>query len=300
MITMIERIHLTILRDIERQGSLTAAASAQNLTQSALSHTMKKLEARIGVSLWTKTGRTLQLTEAGHYLLKEAKRLLPQMERVDDVLSQFAAGEKGTLRIGMECHPCYQWLLSIVSEFLVQWPGVDIDVKQRFQFGGMAALFNHDIDLLVTPDPLQRKGITFTPVFDYEQVLVVGKDHHLGKKNVASPEDLINETLYTYPVEIGRLDIYTLFLLPANCMPKKHKTIETTEIMLQLVAANRGVATLPKWLVEQYQKQLPITSVRLGPKGISKQIHLGTRTNNEPDSFASTFIELAKSNSIPS
>jgi len=291
---VVERIHFKILREIERQGSLTAAARVLHLTQSALSHAMKKFEAQVATRLWVKEGRTLQLTQAGHYLLKEAKRLLPQLERVDEVLNQYAMGERGALRIGMECHPCYQWLLTVVSDFLEQWPEVDIDVKQRFQFGGMAALFHHEIDLLVTPDPLYRKGITFTPVFDYEQVLVIEKNHKFSQRDHILAQDLMSQTLYTYPVEIGRLDIYTLFLLPANCMPKKHKIIETTEIMLQLIAANRGVAALPSWLVTQYEKKLPITTVRLGKKGIRKHIYLGTRTSDDPHSFAMSLITLAK------
>ena len=69
-------------------------------------------------------------------------------------LRQFARGERGTLRIGMECHPCYQWLLKVVSPYLAAWPDVDVDVKQKFQFGGIGALFGYEIDMLVTPDPL--------------------------------------------------------------------------------------------------------------------------------------------------
>ena len=80
-------------------------------------------------------------------------------------------------------------------------------------------------------------------------------------------------------------------------MPKKHKTIEATEIMLQLVAANRGVATFPLWLVEQYANRIPVRSVRLGPTGISKQIHLGMRTNEEKNSLVTALISLAKSHS---
>ncbi len=291
---MIERIHLTILREVERQGSLTAASKSLHLTQSALSHTIKKLEGQLGTALWTKEGRRLQLTQAGVYLLKEAKRLLPQLERTDEVLAQYAKGEKGTLRIGMECHPCYQWLLTVVNPFLKKWPGIDVDVKQKFQFGGMAALFNHDIDILVTPDPLYKKGILFSPVFDYEQVLVVSTEHGLAKKPFVVPEDLATEVLYTYPVERDRLDIYNTFLLPANCSPKKHKVVEATEMMLQLVAADRGVATLPLWLVEQYKNSLPIAAVRLGKQGIDKQIHLGMRVGEDNNSHAQAFLLLAQ------
>ncbi|HCF94901.1 MAG TPA: LysR family transcriptional regulator, partial [Verrucomicrobia bacterium] len=58
-------------------------------------------------------------------------------------------------------------------------PAVDMDVKQKFQFGGIGALLGYEIDLLVTPDPLYRKGLHWEPVFDYEQVLVVGPEHPL-------------------------------------------------------------------------------------------------------------------------
>ncbi|MGH1485964.1 MAG: LysR substrate-binding domain-containing protein [Cellvibrionaceae bacterium] len=290
---MIERIHLNILCEIERQGSLTAAAKALHLTQSALSHTIKKLEAQLGTPLWSKQGRKIKLTQSGQYLQKEAKRLLPQLERIDEVLGHYAKGEQGSLRIGMECHPCYQWLLKVVSNFLHDHPDVDIDVKQKFQFGGVAALFNHDIDLLVTPDPIVRKGITFTPVFSYEQVLVVSEQHAFSQCDFIEPKEMIQQTLYTYPVQIERLDIYKEFLLPANCLPQKRKTLEATEIMLQLVAANRGVAALPRWLVEQYQQQLPLKAVSLGPSGIRKQIHLGTREGEEEDGLAMSFVEQA-------
>lgn len=293
---MIERIHLNILYEIERQGSLTAAADALHLTQSALSHAIKKLEAQLNTTLWVKKGRKIELTQPGLYLLKESKRLLPQLERLDEMLDNYAKGEQGRLRIGMECHPCYQWLLNVTKAFLVKYPDVDIDVKQRFQFGGMAALFNRDIDLLVTPDPIIRQNLIFTPVFDYEQVLVVGMDHPLGEKKYIQAEDLINQTLYTYPVDIERLDIYRQFLLPANCLPKKRKIIEATEIMLQLVATHRGVCTLPLWLVKQYQQQNPIKAVRLGNTGIQKQIYVGRRDDDESQTLANAFIEMANGN----
>src|SRR5256885_16649917 len=76
----------------------------------------------------------------------------------EERLRQFAQGERGALRIGMECHPCYQWLLKIVAPYLASWPDVDVDVKQKFQFGGIGALFGYEIDLLVTPDPLFKRS----------------------------------------------------------------------------------------------------------------------------------------------
>ena len=236
---MLERVHLNILREIDKLGTLTEAAESLHLTQSALSHAIKKLEGRLGTPLWQKEGRKLRLTRAGEYLLTLANRVLPQFEHAEQLISEYATGQRGILRIGMECHPCYQWLLKIVSPYLQEWTDVDVDIRQRFKFGGMGALYGYEIDMLITPDPLRRSGLIFTRVFDYEQVLVVAKDHPLANKKQIQPQDLNDQTLITYPVSPERLDIYSQFLQPANSSPRQHKTIETTEIMLQMIAAGR-------------------------------------------------------------
>ncbi|NAX49408.1 LysR family transcriptional regulator [Photobacterium halotolerans] len=292
---MIERSHLAILREVHRLGSLTAAAEALYLSQSALSHSMKKLEQQIGTPVWSKSGRNLHFTQAGFYLLRLAERVLPQFEHAEEQMQQFSSGQRGTLRIGMECHPCYQWLLKVVHPYLQGWPDVDVDVKQKFQFGGLGALFGYDIDVLVTPDPLLRPGIRYIPVFDYEQVLVVSAQSPLANEEYIAPDMLLDQTLITYPVEQSRLDVYSQFLTPAKCSPRKHKLIETTDIMLQMVAAGRGVAALPKWLAKEYEEKMPIVAVRLGESGIHKHIHLGVRETDLDIDYLSAFIALADS-----
>ena len=290
---MIELIHLKIVQQVEKQGSLTAAASVLHVTQSALSHSIKKLEQQLEAPIWRREGRHLQLTQSGQYLLSIANRILPQLDLANERLRQFAEGERGRLRIGMECHPCYQWLLKVVSPYLSDWPGVDVDVKQRFQFGGIGALVGYEIDVLVTPDPVYKPGLTFTPVFDYEQVLVVAKDHPLAGVEYAKPAQISGVVLITYPVEMSRLDIYNQFLLPAGIAPKRHKMIETTDIMLQMVACGRGVSALPRWLVDEYAGKLDIVPVRLGEKGIAKQIFLGVRDADNEIDYLHAFVALA-------
>ena len=92
---MIERIHLAIVQEVEKQGSLTAAADVLCVTQSALSHSMRKLEAQLGTDVWLREGRSLRLTQAGQYLLAVANRVLPQLDLAESRLQQFAQGERG-------------------------------------------------------------------------------------------------------------------------------------------------------------------------------------------------------------
>ncbi|HEX7990317.1 MAG TPA: LysR substrate-binding domain-containing protein, partial [Stenotrophomonas sp.] len=161
-------------------------------------------------------------------------------------------------------------------------------------FGGIGALFGYEIDLLVTPDPLFKPGLKFEPVFDYEQVLVVAKDHPLASATYVKPQQLTREVLISYPVDIERLDIYSQFLLPAGVTPRRHKAIETTDIMVQMVASGRGVAALPRWLVEEYASRMDVVPVRLGARGIAKQIFLGAREADTSIDYVRAFIELAR------
>lgn len=92
-------------------------------------------------------------------------------------------------------------------------------------------------------------------------------------------------------MDIERLDIYNQFLLPAGVTPKRHKAIETTDIMLQMVASGSGVAVLPRWLVEEYAAKMDMVPVRLGARGIAKQIFLGAR---ETETCRQLFIEAER------
>ena len=290
---MIDRIHLSILNEIDRKGTLTAAAQALCLTQPALTHTMKKLEAGIGTQLWQKDGRGLRLTRSGQYLLEVSRKILPQFALAEEMLDQFARGKKGMLCIGMECHPCHRWFSTIVAEYLAQWKDVEVDVKQEFQFDGIQALLDFEIDLLITPDIVKTKTLSFTPVFAYEHVLAVPRSHPLAQRDHIHPEDLMDQVLITYPVPVERLDIFTRCLIPAKCRPQQHKTIETTDIMLQMVAAGRGITALPRWLVEESQKRLGLKAISIGPEGIWKEISVGIRDQDSTIDYIRGFIDLA-------
>jgi LysR family transcriptional regulator for metE and metH len=180
-----------------------------------------------------------------------------------------------------------------------RWPDVDVDVKQKFRFGGIGALLDHEIDLLVTPDPERSAGLAFEPVFDYEQVLVVARSHALATAPYVRPEQLAGEVLITYPVDTDRLDVYNYFLTPAGVTPRGHKRIESTDLIMQMVAGGRGVGALPRWLVEGYARRLAVSPVRLGRHGVPKQIHLGMRTADAGTAYLKAFIDTARQRAKP-
>lgn len=294
---MLDRQQLEMVRAIDRFGTVTKASEHLCLTQSALSHAIKKLEQRVGIQLWRKSGRTLLLTDAGSHVLQAANKILPQFDRFESELEALKQGFVGSLKLGIECYPCFQWLLQVVSPYLSKYQNVDVDIKNEFQFGGMGALFAHEIDLLITPDPLLNKAIEYIPIFDYEQVLVVSNQHAFAQLDHILPEQLEDQVLFTYPVETSRLDVFNQFLLPAGRTVKQHKILENTEMILQLVEANRGVAVLPDWLVAKADNKEQIESLRLGPTGLHKSTFIAVRQGEIQSRFVNEFVELAKQQS---
>ena len=296
---MIERIHLNIMLALQQYQTLTAAASALNLSQSALSHQIRHLEQRLDVKLWRKEGRRLRLTQPGEQLLKMAQTVAPMFASTEHDIQQYAVGQQGRLRIGVECYPCYQWLMQVIAGFLRQSPDIDLDVIQKFQFSGVEGLLDHAIELLITPDPMEQAGVSFDALFGYELVLLLAKDHSLAGNSFCEAKDLSSETLLLFPVPPERLDIYTDLLIPAHVTPGATKVTESVDLMLQLASCGRGVLALPRWLAEQYCQTLPLTTLRMTEQGIYKTLYAAYKTEDADIPHLQNFLSLGKSMNAP-
>jgi LysR family transcriptional regulator for metE and metH len=123
---MIELSHLKIMIALHEKGTLTQAAEALCLTQSALSHQIRPLEKKLNVKLWQRCGRRLRLTSAGELLLKVGKQTVPTLEQTEMTLKAMGQGLQGLLRIGVECYPCHEWLTQVIAKFLQTSPNIDI------------------------------------------------------------------------------------------------------------------------------------------------------------------------------
>ena len=295
---MIERAHLRIIQALAENGSLTAAANALFLTQSALSHQIRYLEQKLEISLWQRDGRKLRLTQAGELMLQVAQQVLPVLEQTEQTLQAYAEGRAGILRIGVECHPCYEWLKKILADFLREMPQMDVDIVHQFQFSGMEGLLNHHIDLLVTPDAVNQVGVLYQPMFDYELVLLVEENHPLARQSYIEASALQNELLLTFPVAHERLDVFTQFLMPAGIHPRS-KAMQSMDIMVQMVALQRGITVLPNWLAMEFCQTLPVRAIRLGKKGLAKKLFAAIRESDEEVSYLQRFITLGKQSRIP-
>ncbi|MBN2619079.1 MAG: LysR family transcriptional regulator [Spirochaetales bacterium] len=288
---MIERLHLEILQSLHKEGSLTKAAEKLSLTQPALTHSIKKLEGILGCKLWTKRGRILKLTKYGEFILKRSNKILPQFQEMELTLNALISGKKGNLNICIECHPCYELIIGKIDGYLKKWQDVELNLTRNFQFNGVEAILNRSIDVIISPDKYEHSKLIYYPILDFELLLAVPKTHSLANVKYADPQDILSEKIYSYPVSIDRLDIFTKFLIPANVKPKNHTTVEDTEIIIQLVSSNRGISYFPDWIIDKYSKIYDIKGVKMLKKGIFKTLYVGVRKEDTDIEYIQDFIK---------
>lgn len=294
---MIELRHLHALAVLRETDSMVKTAERVYLTESALSHQIKTLEARIGCQLFHRKTRPLRFTAAGQCLLELAAQVLPQVEAARQTLARLAGGRAGRLHIAIECHSCFDWLMPAISAFRDRWPEVECDLSAAFNFEPYPALLSGDIDLLITSDPKEHGAIHYEALFRHEMVLVVSRSHALAKKKRVAPQDLRKETLITYPVAPERLDLYRHFLSPAAVQPAARRTCELTMMILQLVASGRGVAALPRWTVDETRMTEHLAVLALG-QGVWSTVYAAVRSDQCAAAFIQDFWNTARATSF--
>jgi len=286
---MIELKHLRTLQALRSSGSLAAAALQLHQTQSALSHQFSDLEQRLGFRLFVRKSQPLLFTPQGEILLQLAEQVLPQIQQA---LQDCQAPQQTALRIAIECHSCIQWLTPALDNFRQQWPQVVMDFKSGVTFDPQPALQQGDLDLVMTSDILPRSGLHYTPMFDYEVRLVLAPDHPLATKARIEPEDLLPETLMIYPVQRQRLDIWRYFLQPAGISPVL-KNVDNTLLLIQMVSARMGIAALPHWVVESFERQGLVVTKTLG-EGLWSRLYAAVRDGEQRQPVTEAFIRSTR------
>lgn len=276
---MIDLKLLRTLQALQQTGSLQAAASRLFLTQSALSHQLKDAETQLDCSLFIRKTQPVQFSSQGKLLLQLAEQVLPL---VDATALQLKTGQipAATLRLTVECHACFHWLLPAVKAFRAQWPAVTLSLDTDIEHHAVEALLRDELDLVLTTDVRHEQQVSFQPLFSLELKAYLYPEHPLAQQAVILPQDLAACDLLSYPIPLERQDLFRFFL-KKNQFHGRQRQIGQASQILQLVAAGEGIAVLPSWLAEPFVSQGLIVTKSLGETGLHRQMYLASRRDDQ-------------------
>jgi len=290
---MLEIRHLRTLIALAGAGSVSAAAQRVHLTQSALSHQLRAIEEHAGVPVVKRKGQTVELTEAGQRLLALAHSVINEIQGAERDLARLAGRPSGTLRIVLECHTCFDWLMPVMDAFRRNWPEVELDLVSGFHPDPFELLAADRADLVIGSGSKRRRGLVHAPLFRFEIMAVLPTDHPLKSKRSLEPQDFKGQTLITYPVPEERIDLIRRVLKPAGIRPQR-RTAELTVAILQLVASRRGIAALPNWGLKNYTDYEYVVARRIGRGGLWSDLYATLTKETAARPYAVDFIETAK------
>jgi LysR family transcriptional regulator for metE and metH len=293
MESILEIRHLRTLIALVDSGTLSKAGNLVHLTQSAISHQIKQLEDHYAAPLFERKTQPVRLTPAGQRLYALATSLLALVQEAERDIARVVQGRAGKLRIAVECHTCFEWLMPAMDVFRENWPEIELDLVSGFHVDPLALLRDDRADLGVVSELGKHKDVHYHALFGFEIIGLISTHHPLAEKDHLTPRDFANEALVTHPVPDDRIDVVRKFLRPHGVAPKR-RTAELTVALLQLVASRRGIAALPEWAVHSYLEAGYVLGKRIGKNGLRGELYAATNEALAGQAYLQDFLETVR------
>jgi DNA-binding transcriptional LysR family regulator len=199
----IELRHLRYFVAVAEELHFGRAALRLHLAQPPLSQQIRKLEGMLGYPLFTRTSRSVSLTQAGEAFLERARRTLRNMQRDIDETRSVGRGEVGSLHLGFVGSGMLTTLPGIFRAYREAYPLVRLHLHESFTARVMEGLVNGTLDAGILRDGDPADGIAITTIFSEPFVAVLPATHRCARQRSISPAVLRDEPFVYYPRSAG-------------------------------------------------------------------------------------------------
>lgn len=224
------------------------AAAKLQISQPPLSQQIKRLEGELGVELFRRTKREVQLTSAGRAFLERARQLLLEVDRAVEATRQASRGVVGRIEVGYVPTAEIRIIPRLLKVFRSRFPQVEVGLHLLNPVDQMEALKQSRIDVALTRLPLDEPGIRTEKFLREDTLLAVAAGSPLARGGPVRPEQLQGVPLLMFPRPIAPAmhDSIVGYLRAAGISPKLTYSIGSISGGLGLIAAGMGVSIVPE------------------------------------------------------
>ncbi len=177
-----------IFQAVVEYGSYAKAADALNKSQSSLNHAVAKLQAQLGIALLAVEGKKTQLTRAGDAMLRRSKKLLLDVQTLEEFADTLNGGWEAEITIACEVIYPKQRLLRVLKTYWPQSRGSRLRISDEVISGGSEAVTNKSADIVLTPH--LSKGISGNYLCDAQLLPICHKDHPILQQAAIAQDEL--------------------------------------------------------------------------------------------------------------
>ena len=291
----IELWHLRYFIALAERLHFGRAAASLHISQPPLSRAIRGLEERLGVMLFVRSRRKVELTPEGARLLEEGKRLLEQVDRTVHELRAMAGGERGRLRVGFVSLADYGVLPSLLKAYKAAHPGVGLALREMLSPEQAAALASGELDFgLLLPPVSGASQLEHVVVQREHFVVALPAGHALaGEKGRIAMRALAAEQFVMVPREIapGLYDIVTGLAARAGFSLNVAQEAIQMQTVVSLVSSGLGAAIVPASVANLGRRG--VLYRRIADKHPSLELRLAWR-RGALGAAARDFVALAK------
>ena len=229
-----------IFYEVAKAGNISKAAKELYISQPAISKAISKLEDSLGLSLFTRSSRGVQLTSEGEILFEHTREAFDALDRGEQELKRIQEFDIGHLRIGVSNTLCKYILLPYLKTFIDQYPHMKVTIESQATAQTLARLEQQKIDLGLVAEPSVRRDLAFIPVMDIQDTFVT-TPNYLENLYLREGQD-------TSLFETGNI-----MLLDTSNMTRHHQILEVTtmDLLIEFAKIGLGIACVIKELVQK-------------------------------------------------
>lgn len=299
VVTGLSLRELSFVVEVAEQRSFTAAAQSLHMSQSALSRSVNETEKRVGVRLFRRTTRSVELTPEGEEFVRLARELLSAQRRMLSEFTLFREGLSGHVRVASLPSVAAVLLPPLLAELRHRTPRVQVSVDDTHAHRALEQLLAGHADYAITTDDWLPAGVRFTPLSTDAFRVVFRSDHRFHGSAAVRWHELAQEDLAVFSASSSiRSQTDRVF---TDLRISARSTIEAQNIAVVagLVAAGLGVAAVPETVLPLMQFA-GLESATLVDPTVERMLGLVEVIDRPTSAAARAFADLLIESAAPS
>ncbi len=281
---------------VAENASFRKAADQTHLSLPAVSMQIKQLEDQLGVALFQRTTRKVDLTQAGEQLMISARKAMAEIDAGLVQIQHAVNVQQGHLSFGCVPTVAGSRLPQILLKFSKKYPGISVRVRELAHQELLEAVRRREVDFGIGPVPEKKGELDFSPIFVDEYFALLPKAFHDGGRAGISLRELAKMPMLT-------LSNSTLFrnhldsVLKANDV-ETELNYEFTHVstLIAMAEAGLGIAVLPRIAIP---RKTPLKAVRITGPAISRTIAIITIRGHSLSPAAARLVDLCDQLIVP-
>ena len=294
MADVLDSRQLRAFRNLARNGSFTQTAAELSLTQSAVSHSIKALEAQVGCLLFDRLGKKAVLTQAGEALQVHAEMILAAMEAAVAELKSAGRWDGGRIRIGATNTACQYVLPPVLREFRESFPQCSVTIIPGDTAASLEALRSHRVDVVVSLEPPRMDGLKFRPLFSDELEFVVSPHHPWARKGRVDRPSISSQQYIVYSKASLTFGLVSDYFRGEGILLHSLLELGSMEAIKELVMLGQGVGILAPWTLQKEIRDGALFRFSLGRRKLRRRWGVLTWREYRLSLAEETFVGLCE------